>query len=42
MQQNVLPSALENPQLVMAIACMVFGLLLIIVLERIGQKNKDA
>lgn len=42
MQQNALPSSFDNPQLGLAIGCMVFGLALILILERLGQQKKDA
>jgi putative membrane protein len=39
MTRNVLPSGFEgNPQVLVAILCMVFGLALVLVLEKIGKK----
>jgi putative membrane protein len=36
-QRNVFPNELENPQLGLAIACMLGGLILILALEKVGQ-----
>jgi len=42
-QKNILPQHFEgNPQLLMAILLALFGLILILVLEKVGNKNKIA